>query len=286
MTAKKKIEAEPVSDEGIRDIEGFVGAYLNAYREYLAEKDLDERHLPQFYKGFPFTVDVYSLPNLAVCTLFSKSDRSRMNLLDGDYELLNRKIDDSSFDFMLVFPPFTNFTDKGAERLAHSDADGDLRESRRLELLSSAEVHLDSIHQDIDDVVDKNPWIDEPTQGQKEKLDRAKELIQELYREVDISKEERFAQYGKTLNDLRAFEKGEVEAVASELEVEMETLIEEMEGRISNVEVLLSEHGHGESSPETLENDLTILGKKMNELTLKIDGLEEGDRISRNRQDS
>ena len=158
MCAKKRDDVD--SDESIgepmsgmeidsQSMEDFVKDYLDAYREYLSNKDMDERHLPQFYKGFPFVVEIYALPNKAVCALFKKSNRSKFALQDGDFEEIMTKVRGKSFDFLQTFPPFTNFDEDEAQRLAEIDADRDLKASRRLELLGAAEAHIDEIHDDV-----------------------------------------------------------------------------------------------------------------------------------------
>ncbi len=232
MCAKKKDDIEPSEESD--ELDEFVSQYTSAYRSYLAEKDMDERHLPQFYKGFPFVTEVYQLPNNAVCVLFRKSNRSKLRVIDGEYEDVKKKMDDRAFDFMQVFPPYTNFTMDEGERLARLDADRDLRVSRRLEILGATEVHMDDIHEEVDGLLELNPWLDEQTRVQKEKLDKAKRLILELYKEVEMDEDERFAEYSRSFMEIMAFEKGEIMEVAGEMEIQLETGFEDIEGRVEN----------------------------------------------------
>ncbi len=250
-------------------LEEFVSDYLTAYRDYLSNKDMDERHLPQFYKGFPFTVEIYALPNRAVCALFKKSNRSKFAVQDGDFEEVMSKTKSQGYDFLQTYPPFTNFDE--AERLAQVDADRDLKASRRLELLGAAEAHIDDIHDDVKSMVELNPWLDQQSEAQKEKLDKAKELINELYKEVDIDKEERFTDYSHQVMELMAFEKGEIQEVAGELGIQLEEALEEMNDRIFAVEDSMDSHEHdGIKSVGTLENELADLTKTVREMNLKI----------------
>ena len=179
MCAKKKDddEIEPVEEKD--ELEDFVSQYMDAYRNYLTEKDMDERHLPQFYKGFPFVAEVYRLPNEAVCVLFRKSNRSKLLVLEGEYDDVKSKLDEMALVFMQVYPPYTNFDQNEEETLAHLDAERDLKVSRRLEILSVAEVHLNEIHEDMISMLELNPWLDEQAQTQKDKVTKAKDLILE-----------------------------------------------------------------------------------------------------------
>ncbi|MCK5309664.1 MAG: hypothetical protein KAJ33_04090 [Thermoplasmata archaeon] len=290
MCAKKRDDVD--SDESIgepmsgmeidsQSMEDFVKDYLDAYREYLSNKDMDERHLPQFYKGFPFVVEIYALPNKAVCALFKKSNRSKFALQDGDFEEIMTKVRGKSFDFLQTFPPFTNFDEDEAQRLAEIDADRDLKASRRLELLGAAEAHIDEIHDDVKSLVELNPWLDQQTEAQKDKLDRAKELINELYREVDIDKDERFSDYSRQVMELMAFEKADMEEVASGLEIQLEEALEEMGERIFAVEDSMDSHEHDDvKSVGALENDLAELTKTVREMNLKLKDVANGDGAS------
>lgn len=219
-----------------KSLENFVSDYMNGYREYITSKDMDEIHTPQFFKGYPFSADIFELPNGAVCALFRKSNRSKYSAQQGDFEDLMVKLKDPDFDFMQVFPPFTEFTAEEAKRLARTDADRDLKSSRRLEMLTAAESHIADIHNDIQAVVDLNPWLDQQTMEQKKKLDRARELILELFNEVDISREERFSDYLRQLTEVMAFEKGEMEEVTGEMSIQMETALQEMDARLDELE--------------------------------------------------
>jgi len=283
ICAKKKDSSEPELEKSedilidSKSIEEFVSDYLTAYREYLSNKDMDERHLPQFYKGFPFTVEIYALPNRAVCALFKKSNRSKFAVQDGDFEEVMKKLKNQEFDFMQTFPPFTNFEPDEAEHLAHADADRDLSASRRLELLGAAEAHIESIHDDVKSLVDLNPWLDEQSEAQKEKLNHAKELINELYAEIDIGKDERFSEYSRQLMELMAFEKGDIEEVAGELEIQLEEALEEMNDRIFAVEDSMDSHEHDDvKSVKALEEQFAELTKTVRELNLRIKDIDGG----------
>ncbi len=283
MSAKKTDSSEPEPDDfedisvDTKSIEVFVNEYLTAYRDYLSNKDMDERHLPQFYKGFPFTVEIYALPNRAVCALFKKSNRSKFAVQDGDFEEVMSKTKSQGYDFLQTFPPFTNFDADEAERLAQVDADRDLKASRRLELLGAAEAHIDDIHDDVKSMVELNPWLDQQSESQKEKLDKAKELINELYTEIDIDKDERFADYSRQVMELMAFEKGDIEEVAGELGIQLEEALEEMNDRIFAVEDSMDSHEHDDvKSVGKLEDELAALTKTVREMNLKIKDIDGG----------
>lgn len=296
MCAKKKDDSEPVSDTD--ELEVFVSKYMDAYRSYLNEKDMDERHLPQFYKGFPFNAEIYRLPNEAVCVLFRKSNRSKLAVMDGNYDDVKGKLDDRALDFMQVFPPFTSFDAEGAERLAHLDAERDLKVSRRLEILSNTEIHIDEIHEDMKGMLELNPWLDEQAKTQKEKLDRAKELILELYKEVDMGEEEKFADYAHSLMEIMAFERAEMETVAGEVEVEMESVLQEVDERTAKIEKSFESYGKAlntnmseleqqvKDMKKNLDKALKDGGKsgdfegQLKELRLRVDALAEGEGMS------
>ena len=279
MCAKSKEPSEPEPKEtdmsmDPKSIEGFVSDYLTAYREYLSVKDMDERHLPQFYKDFPFTVEIYALPNRAVCALFKKSNRSKFSVQDDDFENVMARTRQQDYDFLQTFPPFTNFETAEAERLAQIDAERDLKASRRLELLGAAEAHIDSIHDDVKSMVELNPWLDEQSEAQKEKLDHARELINELYREVDIDREERFADYFHQLTELMAFERNDIEEVASEFQIHLEEALEEMVKRLSVMEDAIARQDP--QAVSSLEDGMADLTKSVREVNLKIKGLDGG----------
>ena len=267
MSAKKKEEESEPSSE-TEELEEFISQYIDAYRGYLGEKDMDERHLPQFYKGFPFVAEIYRLPNEAVCVLFRKSNRSKLLVIDGDYSEVKEKLDERALDFMQVFPPYTSFNGEEAARLAHLDAERDLKISRRLEILSATETHMEEIHDDMQGMLDLNPWLDEQAKTQKDKLDRAKELIIELYKEMDLGDEERFADYARSFMDIMAFERAEVEAVAGEVEVEMESVLQEIEERTAKIEESFESHG------KALNANMSQLEQTVKELELKMESLD------------
>jgi methyl-accepting chemotaxis protein len=274
MCAKKKVDDEPEPVKEGDELEDFVSQYIDAYRSYLTEKDMDERHLPQFYKGFPFVAEVYRLPNEAVCVLFRKSNRSKLMVLDGEYDDVKSKLDERALDFMQVFPPYTNFNQDEAERLAHLDAERDLKVSRRLEILSATEIQMKEIHEDINGMLELNPWLDEQTKGQKEKLDKAKELILELFREVETDEEERFAYYARAFMDIMAFERAEIEEVTGEIELQLETTLEEIDERVAKIEESFETYGN------TLNQSMDELEQTVKETKFKVDTLEESEGTS------
>ncbi len=274
MCAKKKVDDEPEPVKESDELEDFVSQYMDAYRSHLAEKDMDERHLPQFYKGFPFVAEVYRLPNEAVCVLFRKSNRSKLLVLDGEYDDVKSKLDERALDFMQVFPPYTNFNQDEAERLAHLDAERDLKVSKRLEILSATEVQMKEIHQEMNGMLELNPWLDEQTKGQKEKLDKAKELILELYREVETDEEERFAHYARAFMEIMAFERAEIEVVAGEMELQLETSLEEIDERLTKIEESSETYG------KALNQSMGELEQTVKEMKFKVDTLEESDGTS------
>lgn len=280
MCARNTDTSEPEPDEIIADsesIEAFVSDYLTEYREYLSSINMDERHLPQFYKAFPFTVEIYALPNRAVCALFRKSSRTRFAVMDGDFEEIMTKLRNQSFDFLQTFPPFTHFDAEEASHLAQLDAERDLKASRRLKLLGAAEAHMDGILDDMNAMVELNPWLDQQSEAQKEKLDRARELINELYAEVDISREERFAEYSRQLTELMAFERADMEEVASEIELRLEEALEEMDERLSAAEKAVDGHQHDDiKSVKALEEQMADLSKTVREMNLKMKDLDGG----------
>lgn len=243
MNARKKDEIGPGTSVELASLESFTGAYVNAYREHISAKDMDEMHTPQFYRAYPFSTDIYLLGNGAVCAFFKKSNRARLAAIEGDFTDAKARLDSQDLDFMVTFPPFTTFNEDEAKRIARLNSERDLRESRRLEMLTAAETHISGIHQDIQSVADLNPWLDAQAAEQRKKLDRARELIQELYKEVDVSREERLSRYMGQLSELMAFEKGEMEDAVGHVELEMETALEEMENRISGIETSLNDMG-------------------------------------------
>lgn len=276
MGAKKIEESEPQSGINSKNLEDFVNDYMNAYKSSLSGLEMDTLHLPQFYKGFPYLVEIYTLPNNAVCALFRKSNRSKISVLEDSFENIKVKIQNQDFDFQQIFPPFTGFTRDEAERLGRLDAERDVKASRRLEMLTAAESHISSIHLDIKAIVELNPWLDQQSEEQKKKLDKAKALIMELYNEVEISKEERFADYSRQLTEAMAFEKGEMEEVAGAIELELETALEGMEARLAVLEEALGTHQHESDALDKLENNVSELTRNLRETTVKLKSLEMG----------
>ena len=274
MSAKKKEESVPESGINIKNLDTFINDYMNAYKEYISSLEMDTLHLPQFYKGFPFTVEIYTLPNNAVCALFKKSNRSKISLLEGSYDGVKARIRNQDFDFLQTFPPFTSFTSDEAGRIGRLDGERDIKASRRLEMLTAAESHISGIHSDIQSMVDLNPWLDQQAAEQRKKLDKAKNLIMELYNEVDLSKEERFADYSRQLTEAMAFERGEMEEVAGALELELETAMEGLEARLAVLEESLGAHKH--DALNKLENNVSELARSLRDVNLKLKSLETG----------
>ena len=266
----KEDETNMGPDEKPGKLEGFVDNYLNSYRSYLAEKKMDEKHMPGFYKEYPFVAEAYVFPNKAVCVLFKKSNRSKVVVLEGEYKDIKAKLDERSFDFMQVFPPYTNFSSDEAERLARVDADKDMKTTRRLEMLSATEAHIGQIHDDINSVLDLNPWLDEQTKSQKEKVEKAREMLNDLYKEVEVSQEERFSDYSRLLMEIMAFEKEEVEEVAGEMEVELESAMEGFEGRMSKVEEGFETFG------KAMNQSMRALEQTVKEMKVKVSSISTG----------
>ena len=166
----------PLTDEDKKKaIESFIEVYTSTYRDYLGKKDVDERHLPLVYKGFPFVIEAYLHPNQSVTVILKKSNRSRILVVDGEFEEVRSMLSERNFDFMQTFPPYTMWTEDEAERISKLDADRDLAGSRRLELLGGIETHMDDIMKESDSILQLNPWLDEQSKAQTEKVERARE---------------------------------------------------------------------------------------------------------------
>ncbi len=248
-------DAMPMTDEDRKKaIETFLEEYASTYRKYLGAKDIDERHLPRVYKGFPFVIEAYLHPNHSVTVLLKKSNRSRILVVEGEFEDVRNMIHEKSFDFLQVFPPYTKWTTDEAQRISIVDAERDLAESRRLELISGIEGHIEDVKKEAENILKLNPWLDEQSRAQVEKMEKARELIEELYREIETDETERFARYEKELLEVQAFEKAEMEAIASEMEVEVETVIGEVEEQFEEMEKQFNEM---EGNFEELKDEVT-----------------------------
>ncbi|MCK5038355.1 MAG: hypothetical protein KAS16_04595 [Thermoplasmata archaeon] len=255
----------PMTDEDRKKaIETFLDEYSITYRDHLGAKDTDERHLPLVYKGFPFVIEAYLHPNHSVTVLLKKSNRSRILVVEGEFEDIRNMIYEKSFDFLQIFPPYTRWTTDEAQRMAIVDAERDLTESRRLELISGIEMHIDDVKKEAENILKLNPWLDEQSKAQAEKMIKARELITELYREMETDETERFARYEKELMDIQAFERVEIEAIASEMEVEVETAVGEMEEQFSEIENQFNEiEGNFEELKDNVNDSIQDLKKDM-----------------------
>ncbi len=271
-----------MGDDLKKAIEEFIDVYVANYKEYLGKMDIDERHLPSVYKGFPYSIEAFFHPNHSVSVLLKKSNRSRILIVEGEFEEVRSKISEKSFDFMQIFPPYTQWTEDEANRISILDADRDLASAKRLELLGGIESHMDDVKKESDNILQLNPWLDEQSKAQAEKIEKARILIQELYREIETDDHERFARYERELMEIQAFEKVEIEAIASEMEVEVETAIGEVEEQFSEIEEQFNGMEGQMSALEKEFNDLRDglndsfegLRKKLQATILKIDSLE------------
>lgn len=272
MSAKKSEGKESAQVTDIKNLEAFINDYVKAYHESISDRSMDTMHLPQFYKSYPLSAEAYLLPNGALCATFKKASRSKIDVNEGTNEDILGRLRAQDFDFLQVFPPFTSFNSSEAARLAKLDADRDVKASRRLEMLTAAESHLSEMHNDIQAIVDLNPWLDQQTAEQKQKLDHARKLITELYSEVDISREERFSDYTRQVSEILAMEKGEIENVAGEIEIELEGAMEEMNGRVQGLEEQINANQH---DSEELFTIIKNLGQRMKGMENSSTGIDE-----------
>ncbi len=225
-----------VSIEDKKDlISSFIKTYMSEYKHYIEHKELDERHLPSFYKGFPYSVQAFELPNGGLCVLFKKGKSSRTVVSGGEFDDIRDKLAERSFDFMKTFPPFTKLSDEEAERISRTGAELDLDASKRLEILGNIESHMDEVTADIKKMLELNPWLDDHATTQNDKMGNAKNLILELYKEIELDESERFGQYERELAELQAFEMAQIEEVAGEMELEVETAMSEMDEQVGQM---------------------------------------------------
>ncbi|MFO7619468.1 MAG: hypothetical protein R6W91_07460, partial [Thermoplasmata archaeon] len=130
------------------------------------------------------------------------------------------------------------------------------------------------IHNDIQSVADLNPWLDQQAAEQRAKLNKARELILELYKEVDISREERLSDYMRQLSEVMAFEKEGIEEVTGEMELQMETALEEMESRLAELEKAIEAVRRESGAVGKVGAGIAELSKSVKEMNSRLDKIE------------
>ncbi|GAH15271.1 unnamed protein product, partial [marine sediment metagenome] len=134
---------------------------------------------------------------------------------------------------------------------------------------------MESVVSDVDKMLELNPWLDEQATNQIEKVGKARELIKELYKEIEIDADERFVRYERELMELQAFEKAEIEEIAGEVEEEVETAIGEIEEQMSEVDDQVSRLEDDFDELKTgLKTGLDDIRKTIAELSIKVESMQ------------
>lgn len=267
-----------IDGERKRNVENFFTVYLKSYEETINARNINDGHLPSFYKGAPYNIEVHILPNNCLCALFKKSKETRCLAVGGDYDEIKKGLESRSFDFMKALAPHTELIEDEAWRMGRADAELDLENSRRMDLLADVEVHLEHVKKDVNSMLELNPWLDEHADTQTEKVNRARDLIKELYRVTEMDESERFARYERELMELRAFEGALIEKIAGEMEAEVESVVGELEGQMGLLEdkmaAIESELDAMKKSLEGgPEREIAELRQMVVEMTTKVDSV-------------
>jgi archaellum component FlaC len=166
-------------------VEKYIKAYIEAYRSTI-KPDYPEAARPAFYKGHPFHVRAFILPNESVAVTFKYAVPSfKLEVSRASPDLVSDLLKGKEHSNFLVLPPLKSMRREDAAYDAKLAVKSDMHNALLRALLASARSGIGEEEKNILDIAKTNPWLEKQLAQAAARLSGVKQLLVTLNDELE-----------------------------------------------------------------------------------------------------
>lgn len=166
-------------------VEKYVKAYIEAYRSTI-KPDYPEAARPAFYKGYPFHVRAFILPNEAVAVIFKYTVPAyKLEVSRASPDLVGDLLKGKEHSNFLGLPPLKSLRREDAAYDAKMAVKRDMHNALQRALLASARSGIGEEEKNILDIAKTNPWLEKQLSQAAARLSGMKQLLVSLNDELE-----------------------------------------------------------------------------------------------------
>jgi archaellum component FlaC len=191
----RKSQDSPMAALTEQVVEKYLKAYIEAYRSTI-KPDYPEAARPAFFKGYPYHVRAFILPNESVAVTFKYAVPSlKMEISRASPDLVSDLLKGKEHSNFLGLPPLKSMRKEDAAYDAKLAVKRDMRNALLRALLDSARSGIGEEEKNILDIAKTNPWLEKQLAQAAARLSGVKTLLAQLNDELEKSES------GKRLGD-------------------------------------------------------------------------------------
>ena len=203
----------PVAGITEQVVEKYLQSYIEAYRGTI-KPDYPEAARPAFYRGFPYHVRAFILPNFSTAVTFKYSAPSlKVEVSRASAELMADLLKGKEHSNFIGFPPLKSYRKEEAVYDAKMAVKRDMRTALLRALLDAARSQTGEEESAILEISKTNPWLEKQLQQLAARLSGVKQLLAVLNDELEKSESgKRYGDHEQMLDALSRYRGPEVVA--------------------------------------------------------------------------
>jgi len=200
-------------------VETYLKAYIGAYRTTI-KPDYPEAARPAFFKGHPFHVRAFILPNEAVAVTFKYAVPAfKLEVSRASSDLVSDLLKGKEHSYFLGLPPLKGMRREDAAYDAKLAVKRDMRNALLRALLASARSGIGEEEKNILDIAKTNPWLEKQLAQAAARLSGVKQLLVTLNDELEKGESGKRLGDHEQLLDLLTRHRSPLESEQTEVEV-------------------------------------------------------------------
>jgi septal ring factor EnvC (AmiA/AmiB activator) len=191
---KYQMGETPVAGITEQVVEKYLQSYIEAYRGTI-KPDYPEAARPAFFRGFPYHVRAFILPNSSTAITFKYSAPSlKVEVSRASAELMADLLKGKEHSNFMGFPPLKSYRKEEAVYDAKMAVKRDMKTALLRALLDAARSQTGEEESNILEISKTNPWLEKQLQQLAARLSGVKQLLAVLNDE--LAKSESGKRYG------------------------------------------------------------------------------------------
>lgn len=225
-------EGNVVNDKGRskeEDITEYIGAYIDAYMDYVEELNVRESEFPLFYINYPFDVKAYILPEESTCILFTGlAPGLNIKVIRKDFKYVDSAMTQKKYHHICCYLPTHPYTKDEAKIRAREDVELDIENAKLLSREDIDGISKAEIIRSLRLISVAFSWLEA-----RESLDSARKRTLKSQaskfqpENLKLKKDEDFSMYSKKIKELEISLLGIVPPPPKEVTKKMEASKEE-----------------------------------------------------------
>jgi archaellum component FlaC len=203
----------PVAEITEQVVEKYIQSYIEAYRGTI-KPDYPQNARPAFFRGFPYHVRAFILPNSSTAVIFKYAAPSlKVEVSRASADLITDLLKGKEHSNFLGFPPLKSYRKEEAVYDAKLAVKRDMRIALLRALMEAARSQTGTEESNILQISKTNPWLEKQLQQLAARLSGVKQLLATLNDELEKSESgKRYGDHEQMLDSLARYLGPEKEA--------------------------------------------------------------------------